>query len=75
MTEKEWAVIKAYMSPCPNCGSKRLWLNRVTSTPFGTIERAPHKWWVECGDCHWCGKTKWLVHRAINAWQEEKRNA
>ena len=81
MTQEEWAVIKAYIRPCPACGSRRLWLNKIITAPFGTIEKAPHKWWVECSECHWCGKTKWLAYRAINAWQEEryedrcKRNA
>ena len=72
MTEERWALIKAYgMNPCPNCGSNRLWLNRVLTAPLGAHPKAPHIWWVECGDCHWCAKRKWLARRAIKAWQKE----
>lgn len=53
-------------SPCPECGSKHLW-----GCKKSVSGREGHRWWIECADCNWCGKTKFLLRRAIKAWEKE----
>lgn len=47
---------------CPKCGSGKL----VKGHTLGT-----HRWFVECEDCHYCGKTKLFLFRAIRSWNRE----
>ena len=58
-------------TPCPDCHSKKLYANRLLFAPFAQYKRAPHKWYIECQICHYCGVTKWTLHRAIKAWEKE----
>lgn len=60
MKEKDVRV-----KPCPNCGSRNIILNHVVSA------RLPWWYFVECDDCHWCGKTKLFSKRAERSWNNE----
>ena len=56
--------------PCPRCQNEQVFLmHRILSRLL--------PWWfyVECGVCHWCGKTKLFQKRAIKSWNRaSKRN-
>ena len=54
------------LKPCPNCHSKKLW--RVRIFPLRWIFT---KYYIECSECHWCGKTKIGLKRARKAWNKE----
>ena len=47
------------LKPCPFCNNKNLTIWRVC----GSL-----RFYVECGICHWCGKTKLFKFRAKRAW-------
>ena len=50
---------------CPGCGSNQIFFIHICS-------RRLHSWWrLECWECHWCGKTKLFLRRAIKSWNKE----
>ena len=51
---------------CPNCNSPKPWLIRILPTRWIFT-----KYFVECRECHWCGKTRIGKKRAIKAWNKE----
>lgn len=62
------------LKSCPNCGrsGKTLWINGVIDGAF--LGRFFDKYFVECPTCHWCGKTKYFLRRAIKAWNRRAGN-
>lgn len=58
-----------YIKDCPNCKSKHLIKAHIASA------RLPFWWHIECWDCHWCGKTKLFLWRAVRSWNKERRDA
>ena len=68
-TEKnrdKWLELKRTCLRCPNCHNERVGLNEVLSTFF-------HRFFVECEECHWCGKSRPTIKWAIKVWNKEKR--
>lgn len=54
---------------CPNCGSTN------TKKVHSLSRRLPWWWHIECWNCHWCGKTKLFLFRAIRSWNKETRTS
>lgn len=50
------------LKPCPKCNGKLLKKVHILS------RRLPWWWYIECWNCHYCGKTKLFYPRAIKAW-------
>ncbi len=59
----------AKLKPCPSCGSDNVEIGRVC----GRYGGRGHWFYVECGDCFWCGKTKLFCFRAVRAWNKESK--
>ena len=55
------------IKPCPNCGCKHIWKSHSASSLL------PWWWHMECAECHWCGKTKLFLFRAIRSWNKESK--
>ena len=53
--------------PCPNCGCE---INRRAHILSNML---PFWWYIECDNCHWCGKTKLFLWRAVRAWNKQRR--
>ena len=52
---------------CPNCGV----VNRINKVHI--LSRSlPFWWFIECDNCHACGKTKIFLRRAIKSWNIER---
>ena len=60
------------LKPCPHCGRSGKDILRVRVMFSGSIFDK-HLYFMECPSCHWCGKTKLFLWRAIHAWNKEKR--
>lgn len=56
------------LKPCPNCKANNI--KKVHSLS----SYLPWWWHIECFDCHWCGKTKLFLRRAIKSWNKESGN-
>ena len=53
------------LKPCPKCNSTRVYKCHSILRP---------QWWhIECWNCHWSGKTKLFLFRAIKSWNKETR--
>ena len=52
---------------CPNCGIT----NRIHKVHICS-KRLPFWWYVECDNCHYCGKTKLFLRRAIKSWNKRE---
>ena len=57
------------INSCPNCGCNHIWKVHSVSS------RLPWWWYMECKKCHWCGKTKLFLFRAIRSWNKESRES
>lgn len=55
------------LTPCPNCKSKTLKKVHILSA------RLPFWWYIECWKCHWSGRTKLFLFRAIRSWNKEEK--
>ena len=66
--EQKWNKIKKKTLPCPNCNSERLWLNH-------SLFRKWKPYWVECADCHWCGKHAQTIKIAVWWWNRDKKRS
>lgn len=53
---------------CPNCGTT----NRILKAHICS-RRLPFWYYIECDNCHWCGKTKLFLRRAIKSWNKEQK--
>ena len=57
---------------CPACGSSMIWrgkvLRRCDCSYIG--ESMPHRWFLECANCHFRGPVKWFLRRAEHAWNK-----
>lgn len=62
---KRWAKLISKRKPCPDCGSYRTGLNHCLMHKF-------KKYFLECEDCHWCGKTMPTIRMAIWSWNRGK---
>ena len=58
----------AEIKPCPNCNHT----NTMRKVHILSA-RLPFWWYIECCNCHWCGKTKLFLFRAIKSWNKEPR--
>lgn len=57
------------LKPCPNCHvTNRLVITHILS------RRLPFWWFIKCDNCHWCGKTKLFLWRAIRDWNRRVDN-
>lgn len=56
---------KSILKRCPNCRSTTVKVVRIVSA------RLPCWYYIECFNCHWCGKTKLGLKRAIKSWNKE----
>ena len=65
--DKQVRKVKNKTRACPACGSAGIWYTHIQS------RRLPWWWYLECKDCHWCGKTKLFLSRAVSSWNREKR--
>lgn len=54
------------LNPCPNCGcfTKQIVMHILS-------RRLPWWYYVECDNCHYCGKTKLFLKNAKKAWNKE----
>ena len=52
---------------CPNCGIT----NRILKVHLCS-RKLPFWYFIECENCHWCGKTKLFLRRAIKSWNNER---
>ena len=64
----KWFFYKLYYirKTCPNCDSGITLTNHIRSS------RLPFWWYLECANCHWCGKTKLFLWRSVRSWNKEK---
>ena len=55
---------------CPKCGAgrKKIILCNIRSN------RLPWWWFVQCDSCHYCGKTKLFLFRAILSWNRNRHS-
>ena len=51
---------------CPHCGAIAIRYNKIIC--------GGHGYWIECMDCHWCGKTKLFLRSAWKAWNKESKD-
>ena len=63
---RRWQKQRSKAQSCPDCDSPRLWLNHSMTNRF-------NPYWVECGDCHWCGKSRPTIRLAIRIWNKDGR--
>lgn len=56
------------IEPCPGCKALYPWLVRVHPTRCLFT-----RYYVECWNCHYCGKTKIGKKRAVKAWNKIRR--
>lgn len=59
--EKKWNKIKSKAKPCPDCGCKDVGLNDCFMRRF-------KRFFLECEECHWCGKTYPTIRMAVRSW-------
>ena len=52
---------------CPKCNYVAF-ANKIVSS------KIPFLYYVECSNCHWCGKTKLFLRRAIKSWNKGSKN-
>ena len=61
---RKWREKNVKAKPCPNCGCGKLGLN----------DSILHRWkrfYLECENCHWCGKSRPTIGTAIRAWNRD----
>ena len=56
---------KSKLMRCPGCRRRNVKYVHIRS------RRLPFWWYIECWNCHWCGKTKLGLNRAIKSWNKE----
>ena len=66
---RKWDSLKSKRKNCPNCWSYRIGLN----DSFIRTNKLK-RFWLECDDCHWCGKSYPTIRLAIWGWNLQKRN-
>ena len=66
--------MKRELNACPNCGSRDVIAAKILR-PYRTRlgPSLPHRWWMECRECSFCGPTKWTRGAAARAWNRMKR--
>ena len=66
--------MKKTLRPCPKCGKsgKKLFIIRVQFDGTWTCNLG--KFFIECPNCHWCGKTKVFLWRAKRAWNKRAKH-
>lgn len=52
---------------CNNCGNLDPLIVHVSS------KKIPFWYYVECKNCHYCGKTKLFQKKAIKSWNKEQK--
>lgn len=63
---RRWQKMRSKAQPCPNCNSPRIWLNQSLTYRY-------KKFWLECGECHWCGKSRPTIRWAVHMWNKDGR--
>ena len=56
---------------CPACGSQAIGRGKVLRRPMRAIwALLPHRWFLECSDCHWRSDERLFLFRAEIAWNK-----
>lgn len=50
-----------YVKPCPSCGGRQIYINR-------SLRRWWSRYFVNCENCYYCGKTALSLTGALNKW-------
>ena len=61
---KKWAKAKPKANRCPDCNCKRVGLN----------DSILHRWmrfYLECENCHWCGRSMPTIRLAVWIWNKD----
>lgn len=61
---RKWREKKVKAKPCPNCECGQIGLN----------DSLLHRWkrfYLECENCHWCGKSRPTIGAAVKAWNRD----
>lgn len=58
--------MKYKLKPCPYCRVS----NRIIKVHI-LSRYLPFWWYIKCDNCHWRGKTKLFLTRAVRAWNKE----
>ena len=61
---RKWQKLKPKADRCPNCGCRIVGLNDCFM----------YKWkrfFINCEECHWCGRRKPTIRMAIKAWNKD----
>ena len=61
----EWLKKQPYVKSCPSCGSTWLFMVRC-------LLRRHRKYYIECEDCHYCGKMAFTIKGALRKWNKTK---
>ena len=62
--QRKWDKLKKNKKDCPHCRGKQIHLCKHSNQLI-------KKYWLECQNCHWCGKSKSTIRSAIRVWNKE----
>lgn len=68
-TRKYVPKLKTTINKCPDCKTGKY----IKMVNIVGGRRLPNWWFVECDNCHWCGKTKLGAKRAIKWWNRHNK--
>ena len=66
-----WMKLKHKCEPCPDCKSNNIRLGRHMFCIRSWSKYG--RYWIECGDCYWCGKDAFTIRGAIRKWNKYDR--
>lgn len=62
---KRWKKLKPMVKCCPDCFETRVGLN-------DSIMHRRKRFYLECENCHWCGKSMPTIRLAVRSWNKQK---
>lgn len=62
---RKWKKLKPKAKHCPNCRCHSIGLNDFYFRKF-------KRFFLECENCHWCGKSYPTIRMAIRSWNKER---
>lgn len=62
--EGKWQKLKGRLDECPDCQSHRIGLNH-------SLTRRWKPYFLECENCHYCGKDCFTIRGAIWSWNND----